>query len=107
MKAITFDMVQAIKDRKNFKKSNTSVEIFNGKAFVYLFGNNIAQISDTEIFISTCGWESKTTKERLNGILHAFGLGKISQESVYLPTPQKTGTMTQQQSFINYQIYNL
>jgi hypothetical protein len=31
----------------------------------------------------------------------------IAQESVYLPTAQKTGTMTQQQSFINYQIYNL
>ena len=31
----------------------------------------------------------------------------VAQESVYLPTPQKTGTMTQQQSFINYQIYNL
>jgi hypothetical protein len=31
----------------------------------------------------------------------------IAQESVYLPTPQKTGTMTQRQSFINYQIYNL
>jgi hypothetical protein len=31
----------------------------------------------------------------------------VAQESVYLPTPQKTGTMTQQQSFINYQIDNL
>jgi hypothetical protein len=31
----------------------------------------------------------------------------VAQESVYLPTAQETGTMTQQQSFINYQIYNL
>jgi hypothetical protein len=31
----------------------------------------------------------------------------IAQESLYLPTPQKTGTMTQQQSFINFQIDNL
>jgi hypothetical protein len=31
----------------------------------------------------------------------------ITQENVYLPTPQKTGTMTQQKNFINYQIYNL
>jgi hypothetical protein len=31
----------------------------------------------------------------------------VAQESVYLPTAQKTGTMTQQQSFINFQIYNL
>jgi hypothetical protein len=31
----------------------------------------------------------------------------VAQKSVYLPTPQKTGTMTQQQSFINYQIDNL
>lgn len=31
----------------------------------------------------------------------------VAQESLYLPTPQKTGTMTQQQSFINFQIGNL
>jgi hypothetical protein len=31
----------------------------------------------------------------------------VAQKTVYLPTSQKTGTMTQQQSFINYQIYNL
>jgi hypothetical protein len=31
----------------------------------------------------------------------------VTQESLYLPTPQKTGTMTQQQSFINFQIDNL
>jgi hypothetical protein len=31
----------------------------------------------------------------------------VAQESLYLPTPQKTGTMTQQQSFINFQIDNL
>ena len=34
-----------------------------------------------------------------------FDVAKM--DSIYLPTPQKTGTMTQQQSFINYQIYNL
>ena len=31
----------------------------------------------------------------------------VAQESLYLPTPQKTGTMTQQKSFINFQIDNL
>jgi hypothetical protein len=31
----------------------------------------------------------------------------VAQKSLYLPTPQKTGTMTQQQSFINFQIDNL
>jgi len=31
----------------------------------------------------------------------------VAKESIYLPTAQKTGTMTQQQSFINYQIDNL
>ena len=31
----------------------------------------------------------------------------VAKESLYLPTPQKTGTMTQQQSFINFQIDNL
>ena len=80
MKLITQEMVQAIKDRKNFRKDNTTVEIFNGTAFVYLFGNNIAQVSDKEVFISTCGWETKTTMERLNGILSAHGLDRINQK---------------------------
>jgi hypothetical protein len=34
-----------------------------------------------------------------------FDVAKM--ESIYLPTPQRTGTMTQQKNFINYQIYNL
>ena len=31
----------------------------------------------------------------------------VNMDSIYLPSPQKTGTMTQQQSFINFQIDNL
>lgn len=79
MKAITREMIQAIKDGKNFRKDNTVVEIRDNVAYVYLFGNNIAQISSKDIFISTCGWETKTTMERLNGILGAYGLGRINQ----------------------------
>lgn len=81
MRLITKEMVQAIKYRENFRKGNTTVEIFNGTAFVYLFGNNIAQVSEKDIFISTCGWETNTTRERLNGILSAYGLDKINQKN--------------------------
>ena len=35
----------------------------------YLFGNCIATLSKDELYITTCGYKTNTTKERLNGIL--------------------------------------
>jgi hypothetical protein len=39
----------------------------DGKS-LYLFDNKIAEHRDDGMYITNCGWESKTTKERLNGL---------------------------------------
>lgn len=35
---------------------------------MYLHGNMIAKIEEGNLFITTCGWNTPTTKERLNGL---------------------------------------
>jgi len=89
MRKITEQAVNAFKAGGNFKGSNTIVETRQDETFLYLHGNMIAHsytVKEKEgevqkLFISTCGWESNTTKERLNGVLSAFNLPTIYQEN--------------------------
>jgi len=76
MKKITKDAVRAFLNRKKFKRSNTEVVIpipnetheGNPSAIMYLHNNPIAFILDNCLTITSCGWETNTTKERLNGL---------------------------------------
>lgn len=61
---ITMDAVAAFMSHGSFRRSNTVVE--GDKMF--LFGNAIAKWEDNTMWITTRGWESVTTKERLNGL---------------------------------------
>ena len=69
MKKITEEAVNKFINKEAFKSDNTQVTIHKETAYFYLFGNNIAILDNDELFISTCGYETITTKERLNGIL--------------------------------------
>lgn len=82
MRVINRQMNQAILDRKNWKKDNTCVryEQENEISKVYLHGNLIAEIGDTFITLYDGGYQSKTTKDRLNALLQVHGVGS---ESVY------------------------
>ena len=78
MRKITKASVKAFKDGVNFKLSNT--EVFNGGYIqMYLFWNLIAQVRNGVLLIKDAGRRSKTTKERLNGILESYWLGYIYQ----------------------------
>lgn len=68
MKSITQKAVSAFKEGRNFKQSNTKVEVLGKTRYLYLFDNLIAIMNDTGLSISNCGWFSNTTKERLNGL---------------------------------------
>ena len=57
-----------------WNSSNTMVEVFNGVAFVFLHGNLIAEIGEGFIKLHDGGWQSNTTKSRLNAILSENGL---------------------------------
>ena len=76
MRQITIDAIRAFNNNYKFKRSNTEVRIFadDGKKYLAnvtelrLHGNIIAYKDNTGIYLSTCGWHTVTTKERLNGL---------------------------------------
>ena len=62
---ITEEAVSAFETGKKFCKSNTTVTS-DGK--MYLFGNKIAEYVDGVLQVSMCGYNTVTTRERLNGL---------------------------------------
>jgi len=69
MRKITKESVNAFLNREKFNKSNMSVTLDQGVAYLRLFGNTIAGLNeDGNLYISTCGWNTPTTKERLNAL---------------------------------------
>ena len=77
MRVIEKKMNAAIMDSKNWKLDNTEV-IFDADrdvSQVFLHGNLIAEIGDTFIRLFDGGWQSNTTKSRLNAILQVHGAG--------------------------------
>ena len=74
MRKIEEQMNQAIHGDKNWHGSNTMVTHIDGVAMVHLHGNLIAEIGDNWMKLYDGGWQSNTTKSRLNAILSEFGL---------------------------------
>ena len=80
MRKIEGAMCEAVKRRTDWKSGNTEVKnTGNGLMFVYLHGNLIAMIRGTLCQFTLAGWNTNTTRSRLN----ALGCG-ISQRN-YLP----------------------
>ena len=74
MRQITSDMCYAMEQRKEMKKANTAVEYGSTAMYAYLHGNLIAAVTSERLYLRSAGWESRTTKERLNGLLSWYGL---------------------------------
>jgi len=73
MRQITSDAIEAFENFKNFKRSNTSVCVTkrNGvpvRAILLLHGHEIADKRRSKLKITLAGWNTRTTRERLNGI---------------------------------------
>ena len=73
MRKIESQMNQAIQSDKNWHSGNTMVKHDHGVSFVFLHGNLIAEIGDDWLKLYDGGWQSNTTKSRLNAILAQFG----------------------------------
>ena len=73
MRKIESEMIAAVKGDINWKKDNTSVITEDGISKVYLHGNLIAEIDDVSLKLYDGGWQSNTTKSRLNALLSEFG----------------------------------
>jgi len=80
MRKIESQMNAAISESKDWKNANTEVTNIDGVSYVYLHGNLIAEVDDNGIKLYDGGWQSNTTKSRLNAILSEHG---ISGEGVF------------------------
>lgn len=71
MRKITKRAVSCFLKDKPFKSGNTIVKVLPEFTVLCLFGNAIAHRHndpDRSLLIKTCGWNTNTTRERLNGI---------------------------------------
>ena len=80
MRKIETQMCKAIQSNLDWKSGNTQVITIEGVSFVYLHGNQIATIDEDSMTIFDGGWQSTTTKSRLNALCNYFC---IDGECVY------------------------
>ena len=74
MRKIESQMCAAVQSNKNWKSGNTEVTIDKetNTSSVYLHGNLIATVTDNDMTIYDGGWQSNTTKSRLNALCDTF-----------------------------------
>ena len=97
MRKIERAMNFAISNKGDWSSSNTRVE-FNEStncSNVFLHGHNIATVdhSTNSVKVSSCGWQTVTTKSRLNAILSEVKYGcRVFQKQFdwYLSTNNQT-----------------
>ena len=95
MRKIESEMNAAVTNRYDFRKANTEVSINDRIAEVYLHGNLIARVGDTFVQILDGGWQSNTTKSRLNALLRAVTPdgGVFQKDYVWYYNSSKVGTV--------------
>ena len=72
MRKIETQMNAAIKGNKNWSNANTQVTTEGTLSKVYLHGNLIAKVGDDFVTIFDGGWQTTTTKSRLNALCSEF-----------------------------------
>ena len=78
MRKIERQMCEAIRNTTDWKSGNTEVTNFYDRdsklvvTSVFLHDNLIADITETEVTLYDGGWQSNTTKSRLNAICDTF-----------------------------------
>lgn len=74
MRKVTEKAAQALLHMQNMKSGNTEVQVWQLGASLRLHGHIIAtHYKDGRLTLDDCGWQTATTKERLNGVIHTFG----------------------------------
>lgn len=84
MRKITQASTTAFLAFQNFQRDNTSVKVTSFQplqAELSLHRNVIAKNEAGVISIRSTGWETPTTKDRLNGILKTAALGYVYAEN--------------------------
>ena len=79
MRKIEREMNNAVKNKIAWSKSNTLTTFSSDlkECFIYLHGNHIATYNyeDKELSLFDGGWQSNTTKSRLNALCYEFATG--------------------------------
>ena len=95
MRKIEQDMNRAIRYRRNMSKQNTSVRCYTDSVDVYLHGNHIATLDTAThaLTIKDGGWQSVTTKSRLNALLDEFApsMGIFQKDWIWYLSDRLTG----------------
>ena len=71
MRKITQETIEHFYNAKKFNKANMQIQVLQNVTIMKLYGNAIAYLyNDVKrtLSITNCGWESNTTKERLNAL---------------------------------------
>ena len=68
MRKVTSKAIAAFTASRNFRSGNTEVTASGGNRHLWLHGHNIARIGPDGLEINLCGWNTPTTRERLNGL---------------------------------------
>ena len=101
MRLITEQSVNAFMNAQKFSKSNMLVEVLPNVTILKYHGNSIAfryNSPSRTILIQNCGYETTTTKERLNGVLFMAGKNYcIKQKDFvwYLDGKEWDGSLTE------------
>ena len=97
MRKIEQQMNRAIANKADWSSSNTRVEYNNSTdcSSIYLHGHQIATYdhNNQAVKLSSCGWQTVTTKSRLNAILDEVKYGcRVFQKQFdwYLSTNNQT-----------------
>ena len=102
MRKIEMEMNSAIRYRRNFSKANTSVRCFKTNGIttdvdVFLHGNHIASLdtASNQLTIKDGGWQTVTTKSRLNALLDEFApsMGIFQKDWVWYLSDRLSGSV--------------
>jgi hypothetical protein len=89
MRHIEEQMLAAIRDRRNWHASNTAVQFEAGVTTVMLHGNIIARIHGPrlaeQLEFTLAGWNTATTRSRLNAILGELSPGAVVFQRRWMP----------------------
>ena len=103
MRKIESQMCAAVQSNIDWKSGNTEVTIDKetNTSSVYLHGNLIATVTDNDMTIYDGGWQTTTTKSRLNALCQEFcvaGEGVFQNCLLYTSPSPRDGLLSRMPS---------
>lgn len=68
MRKVSREAAYAFINNIRYSSNNTKVIVYDGETHLVLHGNTIAKKIGENVYINHCGWETVTTRDRLNAL---------------------------------------